>query len=41
MPLYPELPPSPARPGDAQAVADEPEQVIRPEDEALVVERLR
>jgi hypothetical protein len=37
----PELPPSPARPGDAQAVADEPEQVIRPEDEALVVERLR
>jgi hypothetical protein len=31
-------PAQPAAPGDA---ASEPEQVIRPEDEAVVVERLR
>ncbi|HUE23830.1 MAG TPA: hypothetical protein VMQ86_19230 [Bryobacteraceae bacterium] len=35
----PESQSSPGRSG--QAPADEPEQVIRPEDEALVVERLR
>jgi hypothetical protein len=37
----PEPPASPEGPGGAPAAADEPEQVIRPEDEALVVERLR
>ena len=37
------LPESPAKPADRDnpAAANEPEQVIRPEDEALVVERLR
>ena len=35
----PESQSSAGRPG--QSAADEPEQVIRPEDEALVVERLR
>ena len=34
------VPEPPASPG-GPAAADEPEQVIRPEDEALVVERLR
>jgi hypothetical protein len=37
----PEPPAKPAGPGDASDAANEPEQVIRPEDEALVVERLR
>jgi hypothetical protein len=38
------VPESPAKsddPGSASDGANEPEQVIRPEDEALVVERLR
>jgi hypothetical protein len=36
------VPEPPAKPeGDASNAANEPEQVIRPEDEALVVERLR
>jgi hypothetical protein len=34
-------PVKPDGPGDNPAATDEPEQVIRPEDEALVVERLR
>jgi len=37
----PEPPASPKGPWGTPAAADEPEQVIRPEDEALVVERLR
>jgi hypothetical protein len=37
----PEPPPKPDGPGTAPDASDEPEQVIRPEDEALVVERLR
>lgn len=37
----PESPAKPAESGDNPAAANEPEQVIRPEDEALVVERLR
>jgi hypothetical protein len=37
----PEPPPQPDGPGTAPDASDEPEQVIRPEDEALVVERLR
>jgi hypothetical protein len=39
--VVPEPPPTPAGPDSAQDAAMEPEQVIRPEDEALVVERLR
>jgi hypothetical protein len=38
------VPKPPAKPEDAKDnpnAANEPEQVIRPEDEALVVERLR
>ena len=38
--VVPEPPAEPAEPGAPDA-ASEPEQVIRPEDEALVVERLR
>jgi len=34
-------PAKPADPGQAPEASGEPEQVIRPEDEALVVERLR
>jgi len=34
------VPEPPAKPGNP-AATEEPEQVIRPEDEALVVERLR
>jgi hypothetical protein len=34
------IPEPPAKP-DGPAGSEEPEQVIRPEDEALVVERLR
>lgn len=34
-------PAKPANPGNAPEPSGEPEQVIRPEDEALVVERLR
>jgi hypothetical protein len=34
-------PPAKPVPGGDPAAANEPEQVIRPEDEALVVERLR
>jgi len=37
----PEPPPTPAAPEGAPDASAEPEQVIRPEDEALVVERLR
>ena len=37
----PARPASPEHPEGAQAATDEPAQVIRPEDEALVVERLR
>jgi len=37
----PKPPVKPEDPGDASDAANEPEQVIRPEDEALVVERLR
>ncbi|MGC9947891.1 MAG: hypothetical protein ABSF64_16110 [Bryobacteraceae bacterium] len=37
----PEPPAKPDGPGGTPTGADEPEQVIRPEDEALVVERLR
>jgi hypothetical protein len=37
----PEPPASPAAYGDTPNPANEPEQVIRPEDEAVVVERLR
>jgi hypothetical protein len=39
--VVPEPPAKPAGPGSAPDAASEPEQVIRPEDEALVVERLR
>ena len=35
------VPEPPAKPDDPQGATNEPEQVIRPEDEALVVERLR
>jgi hypothetical protein len=38
--VVPEPPAAPAGPGAPNA-AEEPSQVIRPEDEALVVERLR
>ena len=34
-------PAKPAEPGKTPEGSSEPEQVIRPEDEALVVERLR
>jgi hypothetical protein len=34
-------PPAPADPGSTPDPSAEPEQVVRPEDEALVVERLR
>lgn len=37
----PEPPAKPDAPGADSSAASEPEQVIRPEDEALVVERLR
>lgn len=37
----PEPPGSPDGPGGTPADTNEPEQVLRPEDEALVVERLR
>lgn len=37
----PEPPARPDSPGGDPAATSEPEQVIRPEDEALVVERLR
>ncbi len=37
----PKPPAKPDVPGDDPAAASEPEQVVRPEDEALVVERLR
>jgi hypothetical protein len=37
----PEPPAKPDVPGGAPDAANEPEQVLRPEDEALVVERLR
>jgi hypothetical protein len=37
----PEPPTKPEGPGGTPVVSEEPEQVIRPEDEALVVERLR
>jgi hypothetical protein len=37
----PEPPATPADPGNTSDASAEPEQVIRPEDEALVVERLR
>ncbi len=37
----PQPPAKPESPGDASDAANEPEQVIRPEDEAVVVERLR
>jgi len=37
----PEPPAKPAAPGATPDASNEPEQVIRPEDEAVVVERLR
>jgi hypothetical protein len=39
-PVVPEPPAAPSGPS-APGTAEEPTQVIRPEDEALVVERLR
>ena len=39
--VVPKPPAKPESPGGAPDAASEPEQVIRPEDEALVVERLR
>ena len=40
VPVDAAVPEPPAKP-DAPAGSEEPEQVIRPEDEAMVVERLR
>jgi hypothetical protein len=37
----PQPPAKPEGPGGTSDAASEPEQVIRPEDEAVVVERLR
>jgi len=39
--VLPEPPAKPDEPGKAPDASSEPEQMIRPEDEAVVVERLR